>query len=172
MAQPEYVPLDADDRVRPSERLPAPDRWLADRPAEIDGASGAPRGKRLGTTGPDQGYGLKLARSFVASGKLKMAEGEHAEDAVAGCLGVALRRAAMYGRAPVIFDFELAYALFGFLDDAPSDLVSFRKPLFQSSSHHYWDQRGIVDLVPESTLRMQPADVRSRLTDWRSLLLI
>ena len=170
MAQPEYVPLQADDRVRPAERLPAPDRWVADRPAEIRGAEGAPRGRRLGTPGPDQGYGLKLARSFTD--RLKLTEGEHAEDAVAGCLGVALKRAASYGRAPVVYDLELAYGLFGFLDDAPADLVAFRKPLFQSAAHHYWDQRAIVDLVPDSTLRMQPADVRSRLTDWRSLLLV
>jgi hypothetical protein len=171
MAQPEYVPLHADDRVRPTEQMPVPDRWLADRPAEIRGV-GVPRGKRFGTPGPDQGYGLKLARSFVEGGRLQLTDGEHAEDAVYGCLGVGLRRASLFGRAPVVYDFELAYALFGFLDSAPADLVAFRKPLFQSAAHHYWDQRGIVDRVPESTLRMQPADVRSRLTDWRSLLLV
>ncbi len=170
MAQPEYVPIDADDRVRPVERLPVPDRWVPDRPGEIKGV-GIPTGKRFGTPGPDQGYGLKLARSFVESGKLVLAEGEHAEDAVAGCLGVALKRASMFGRAPVIYDFELAFALFGFLDAAvPRELVEFRKPLFQAASHHYWDQRGIVDHVPDSTLRMQPADVRSRVGDWRTLL--
>ena len=171
MAQPEYVPLDAADRVRPAERLPVPDSWVADRPAEIRGNE-VPKGKRFGSPGPDQGYGLKLARTFVVDGKLKLAEGEHAEDAVAGCLGVALRRASLFGRAPVIYDFELAYGLWGFLDDAPRELVEFRRPLFQAASHHYWEQRGIVDHVPESTLRMNPADVRGRVADWRSLLLI
>jgi len=168
MAQPEYVPIDADDRVRPVERLPVPDRWVQDRPAEIVGNE-VPRGKRFGSPGPDQGYGLKLARQF--DGRLKLAEGESAEDAVAGCLGVALKRASLFGRAPVVYDLELALGLWGFLDDAaPAELVDFRKSLFQSASHHYWDQRGIVDRVPESTLRMAPADVRARLADWRSLL--
>lgn len=172
MAQPEYVPVNADDRVRATERLPVPDRWVPDRPGEIRGV-GVPTGPRLGSPGPDQGYGLKLARSFVENGRLVLAEGEHAEDAVAGCLGVALKRASMFGRAPVIYDLELAYALWGFLDQsAPRELVEFRKPLFQSASHHYWDQRAIVDHVPDSTLRMQPADVRSRLNEWRSLLLV
>ena len=171
MAQPEFVPINADDRVRTAERLPAPDGWVADRPAEHFGNE-VQRGKRFGSPGPDQGYGLKLARSFVDGGRLKLTAGEHAEDAVAGCLGVALRRASLYGRAPVIYDFELAYGLWGFLDDAPADLVEFRKPLFQAASHHYWDQRGIVDLVPESTLRMKPADVRGRVADWRNLLLL
>lgn len=172
MAQPEYVPVNADDRVRPAERLPVPDRWVADRPGEIRGV-GMPTGPRLGSPGPDQGYGLKLARSFVEAGKLVLTQGEHAEDAVAGCLGVALKRASMFGRAPVIYDFELAYAVWGFLDAAaPRDLVEFRKPLFQSVSHDYWDQREIADQVPDSTLRMQPAAVRTALDDWRSLLAV
>jgi hypothetical protein len=171
MAQPEYVPINDDDRVRPAERMPAPDRWVPDRPAEITGTE-VPKGKRFGSPGPDQGYGLKLARTFAADGRLRLAEGEHAEDAVAGCLGVALRRASLFGRAPVVYDLELAYGLWGYLDDAPRELVEYRLPLFQAASHHYWDQRGIVDQVPESTLRMQPGDVRSRVAEWRSLLLV
>jgi hypothetical protein len=167
MAQPEYVPIDADDRVRPVERLPVPDRWVQDRPAEIVGNE-VPRGKRFGSPGPDQGYGLKLARQF--EGRLRLAEGESEDDAIAGCLGVALKRASLFGRAPVVFDLELALGLWGFLDDAPAELVAFRRPLFQAASHHYWDQRAIVDAVPESTLRLKPADVRARLADWRDLL--
>jgi hypothetical protein len=169
MAQPEYVPIEADDRVRLVERLPVAGSWVQDRPAEIVGNE-VPRGKRFGSPGPDQGYGLKLARQF--EGRLKLASEETADDAVAGCLGVALRRASLFGRAPVVYDLELALGLFGFLEDAPGDLVDFRRPRFQSASHHYWDQRGIVDMVPESTLRMNPADVRGRLADWRSLLLV
>ena len=170
MAQPDYVPISADDRVRPVERLPVPDRWAPDRPAEVVGKP-APRGDgHFGTPGPDQGYALKLARHF--EGRLTLAGGEHAEDAVAGCLGVALKRAALFGRAPVVYDLELAFGLFGFLDDGPADLVAFRKPLFQAAEHHYWDQRGIVDRVPESTLRLTPAQVRARLADWRDLLLV
>jgi hypothetical protein len=169
MAQPEYVPIEADDRVRPVERLPVAGAWVQDRPAEIVGNE-VPRGRRFGSPGPDQGYGLKLARQF--EGRLKLAPGETADDAVAGCLGVALRRASLFGRAPVVYDVELALGLFGFLDDAPGELVQFRGSRFQSASHHYWDRRGIVDLVPESTLRMNPANVRARLADWRSLLLV
>ncbi|MDQ1438927.1 MAG: hypothetical protein QOK43_2556 [Acidimicrobiaceae bacterium] len=172
MAQPEYVPLDADDRVRATEQMPAPDRWVADRPADMHGST-RPAGKRFGTPGPDQGYALKLARTFVEGGRLRLADGEHAEDAVAGCLGVALKRASLYGRAPVVFDLEHAFAVFGFLDDAPAEVTAFRKPLFQGAAHHYWDQRGIVDRVPESTLRLSPADVRAALArDWRSLLAV
>ena len=76
----------------------------------------------------------------------------------------------MFGRAPVIYDFDLAFTLWGFLAGAPADLVTFRRPLFMGASHHYEDQRAIADRVPEETLRMKPDEVRSKLRDWKSLL--
>ncbi|MEO7443657.1 MAG: hypothetical protein ABIW46_09015, partial [Acidimicrobiales bacterium] len=94
----------------------------------------------------------------------------HAEDAMAGCLGVALRRASLFRRAPVIHDLDLAFTLWGFLGQAPDDLVEYRVPMFRSASHHYWDQRAIADKVLESTLRSTPLAVRAQLADWRSLL--
>ena len=165
--QPEYVPIRGVDQVRPVERLPAPRGWRADRPGDITTAT-RPTGAGLGTPGPDQGYALRLAREF--SDRLVLAEGEHEHDAVVGCLGVALRRAAAFDRAPVAADLEMAFRLWGFLGDAPADLVAFRKPLFQGASHHYWDQRVIADHVPAATLRLTPAAVAERLSDWRSLI--
>lgn len=167
MAQPDYVPVSYNDRVRQSEKMPPHAGWKPERPGDLPGLR-HPEGSRLGVPGPDQGFGLKLARRFES--RLEVTKGEHAADAVAGCLGVALKRAALYGRAPVIYDFELAYTLWGFLGGAPSDLVEFRKPLFAEASHHYWELRDIADLVPESTLRMTPADVRGRLSSWRELI--
>ena len=167
MAQPDFVPVSPGDRVRSVERMPVPDSWKPDRPGELAGMR-PPEGTQFGTTGPDQGYALKLARRF--EDRLQLAEGEHTEDAVAGCLGVALKRASLFGRSPVIYDLELAFSLFGFLGEAPADLVEFRREFFVAASHHYWDQRDIVDLVPDETLRMAPAQVRAQLGDWRSLL--
>ena len=60
MAQPEYVPLVSTDRVRPSSRLSTPRHWSHDRPAEIASLR-QPVGARLGSTGSDLGFGLKLA---------------------------------------------------------------------------------------------------------------
>ncbi len=167
MAQPEYVPLSPADRVRPAERLPVPDSWRQDRPAEIT-TPGAPTGRRFGTPGPDQGYALKLAERFEE--RLELGPGEHAEDAVAGCLGVALRRAALFGRAPVVHDLELAFTLWGFLGGAPAELVEVRMPLFQGVSHDYDRQREIAERVAESTLRLTPAAVRERLAEWRAFI--
>ena len=167
MAQPDFVPVTPRDKVRATDPLPAPDRWTATRPGELEGLR-PPGGRATGNTGPDQGYGLKLAKRFAD--RLELQQGEHAEDAIAGCLGVGLRRAASFGRAPVIYDFELAFTLFGFLGGAPADLVEFRRPYFAEVAHDYWDQRDVADLVQEETLAMTPADVRARLADWRSML--
>ena len=167
MAQPDFVPMTLGDRVRTADVLPIPDRWEATRPGELEGLR-PPEGRSFGNTGPDQGYGLKLAKRFAE--RFELQPGEHAEDAISGCLGVALRRAAKFGRAPVIYDFELAYTLFGFLGGAPADLLEFRRPYFDAASHDYWDQRDIADLVREDTLALSPAEVRSRLGDWRSML--
>lgn len=167
MAQPDFVPVSDGDRVRTADVLPSPGRWTASRPGEIEGLR-PPEGRSFGSTGPDQGYGLKLAKRFVD--RLELQEGEHAADAVSGCLAVALRRASRNGRAPVIYDFEFAFTLFGFLGGAPADLVEFRRPYFASASHDYWDQRGIADLVADETLALSPGDVRARLSDWPTLL--
>ncbi len=166
MAAPDYVPITEDERPREPLGTPGHGGWTATRPGDLTGFQ--PSGPYFGNQGPDQGYGLVLAERF--HGRLLLTEGEDEHDVMAGALGVGLARASVFGRAPVIHDFELAYGLFGFLDPPPADLVEFRKPLFAGASHHYWDQRAIVDTVPESTLRLAPADVRQRLGEWRSLL--
>jgi hypothetical protein len=166
MAQPDYVPISAEERVREVERLPVARPWYADRPAELRGR--APRGGNFGTPGPDAGYGIKLARQFVD--RLQLRPGESADDAVAGCFAVGEARAALFGRAPVVYDMELAYTLWGFLVGAPDGLVAFRAPLFRGAAHHYRIQREIVRRVPESTLLISPADLKVRLGEWQILV--
>ncbi len=167
MAQPDYVPVNAADRVRAAERLPPPRRWKTDRPGEIRNLR-PPDGQSFGVPGPDQGYGLTLARRFVE--RLQLTENEHLEDAIAGCVGVALKRAALFGRAPVTNDLEHAFTLWGFLGDAPPELVTFRRKLFEGVHHEYWEQREIVDRVPDATLRLTPAQVREKLAGWKKLV--
>jgi hypothetical protein len=167
VTQPDYVPIAAPDRIRPIDRLPVPRSWRSTRPGEVLDPV-PPKGRAFGSTGPDLGYGLKLARLLAP--KIKVSEGEQVADAVAGCFAVGAKRAAMFGRAPVIFDMELAYTLWGFLGDAPADLVAFRKPLFMGAAHEYQEQRAIVDRVKESTLRMTVDQVKAGRRDWKSLL--
>jgi len=167
VTQPSFVPVVEADQVRRAYQLEVPSIWTSSRPSELRGTR-APAGAFLGTPGPDQGFALKLARRF--EDRLVLAPGEHADDAIAGCTAVAMRRAASYGRAPVIHDLTLAFTLFGFLPGAPADLVAAREPLFRSASHHYQAQRTIADCVPEATLRLTPEQVAERLDSWRDLV--
>jgi hypothetical protein len=146
--------------------LPVPDGWKADRPAETDRAM-MPSAPRLGSVGPDQGFALRLARLF--EDRLELTGREHKHDAVAGCVPVATKRAALMGRAPVVYDLEHAFTLWGFLGGAPQELIELREAAFQGAAHDYWIQRAIVDQVPEETLALTPAVVRERLPVWRSL---
>lgn len=167
MAAPDFVTSDLNDQPRRGLALPPSRKFRNDRPAAL--GTEQPTGPTFGNPGPDQGYGLKLAKRFVD--RLQVAEGESADDAVAGCVGVGLARAALFGRAPVIHDMTLAYTAWGFLGDGPAELVEHRRPLFQSASHQYWDQRDIVDAVPEATLRLSHTEVQRRFpAEWRALL--
>ncbi|HVF14150.1 MAG TPA: hypothetical protein VM942_06085 [Acidimicrobiales bacterium] len=168
MAAPEHVPVRLADKARSGTPIPPAKAWKATRPADLVGRQ--PGGRHMGRQGPDQGYALLLARRFVD--RLELAPGAHKEDAVAGCMAVALARASLFGRAPVIHDLDLAFTLWGYLGGAPPELVAYRTPLFSGASHHYWDQRRIVDKVPESTLRLTPAQARQKLSDWRGLLTV
>jgi hypothetical protein len=156
------------DDVRAYESPPRPpDSWRADRPGDLE--AGQPAGHRLGNQGPDQGYALKLAHD-VFGPELRLGA-VRLEDAVAGCVTVALKRASLFGRAPVVHDLRLAFTLFGFLDDAPpADLVAAREEAFAEVAHphHYGEARAIADAVPASTLRRRHDDVRA--ADWRELI--
>src|SRR5436190_5167258 len=123
MAAPEYVPPSFADQPRSSLPIPPSRRWTATRPGDLQ--RGQPTGRTMGSPGPDQGYALKLAELF--EDRLERAPAEHRHDVVAGGVAVALRRASILGRAPVSHDLEFGCGLFGYLDDAPDDLVAWRR---------------------------------------------
>jgi hypothetical protein len=170
MGQPEFVPLDAEDQVRVAELLPVPGPWVPDRPGDVKASGGNPSGPWLGSTGPDQGYALRLAATL--RDQLTLAPREAIDDVVAGCVEAAMKRSALFGRAPIRTDVEVAFTLWGFLGGPPDPaLVEFRRPRFAQVSHHYADRRALVDLVSDDTLRLPLDEVRSRArADWRSLL--
>ena len=95
---------------------------------------------------------------------MKLTEGETEHDALLGCALIAARRAALYGRAPSIYDVQVALALWGFLVDAPADLVATRRLAFSSVSHDYVAQRALVDATPEASLRLSPAQAQAILS--------
>lgn len=170
MTGPDYVPLAGSDRVRPSERLTLPRPWRQDRPADLVGL-GMPTGDRFGRNGPDAGYGLKLAKRFVD--RLVLTPGEAVDDVVAGCFASGANRSAAVGRAPIIYDMEWAYTLWGYLASAPERLVDLRVPLFRGASHDYGDQRAVVDAIASDAFGLTPAEVAERLaSSWASLFAV
>lgn len=169
MAAPEYVPTPKGSHNVVYQSPPRrAESWFSDRPAEL--AGGQPTGRRLGHQGPDQGFALKLARRF--EGRLVLADGEREGDAIAGCTAVAMRRASMFGRAPMIHDLTVGFTVYGFLAPAPPAQVAMRQPLFDEVAHphHYEQLRALVDRVPEWALRLPHARVAEMAAvDWQSL---
>jgi hypothetical protein len=171
MAAPKFAPESPVDDPRSYESPDVvPKQWTPDRPAEIEGFQ--PEGPGLGYQGPDQGYALVLAERFTE--RLHLAAGERQDDAIAGCVALATRRASLFGRAPVTPDLAVAFTVWGFLDaDPPAELVAVRAPLFAgvADRHHYTQRRALVDRVPEATLRITPAEVAAAYpARWRELI--
>jgi hypothetical protein len=174
MAAPKFTPVTPTDTPR---HYASPDHvpssWKPDRPGEIDGFQ--PKGDRLGSPGPDQGFAIKIANSLRP--KVHLQPGENIDDVMRGCLGVALRRASMFSRAPVVHDLTIAFTVWGFFDEHPdAELVELRRALFEGLrhvAHHYAEWRIVVDHVPAETLKMIPAQVDAKYaSNWRDLLAV
>ena len=153
MAVDPYVPVSPEDAPRESVTIPAARGWRATRPGDIDPEAGVRcRGVLFGTPGPDSGYALVLAHRF--RDRIKVVAPETAEDAEALAAGLAMRRAALFGRAPVVSDLELAFRLFGWLDDdPPPELVEWRRFAVGGVEHDYVRRQALIDAIPEELLR-------------------
>jgi hypothetical protein len=155
MTQPTFVPIAEADQVRPARHLQVPGTWTQSRPAEVVGPV-QPRGPAIGTPGPDSGFALRLASRFAD--ELELTEGESGHDVLFGAALVAAKRAALFGRAPSIYDVRFALNLWSFLRQAPPELAASRRIAFSSVSHDYVAQRQLVDSVPEEVLRLSPEE--------------
>ena len=169
MAAPKFAPT-SDGSPYYSSPDVVPDSWSPDRPGVVEGLQ--PSGEQLGAQGPDQGYALTIANRLAP--RLRLSERERLDDAIRGCVGIALRRASLYSRAPVVHDLNIAFTVWGFYDEnPPAELVERRAELFEgvgNVNHHYAEGRKIADLVPESTLRMTPDQATAAYpAGWRSL---
>jgi hypothetical protein len=166
VAQPQFVPTDP-NKVPHYESPPRREQsWRASRPGEVVGG-GQPHGDRTGSQGPDQGYALNLVDQFVD--ELNLTDGERRDDVVQGCLGVALKRASIYGRAPVAHDWAAAFTVFGYLCGSPdTELIEARRSLFDqvANQQHYSEARELVDLVHTEVLAMTPEEIDAMA--WRS----
>lgn len=155
MTQPTFVPIAEADQVRPARHLHVPGSWTPTRPAEAQ-APAVRHSRIVGTPGPDSGFALRLAKRFEH--ELQLDDGESAHDVLLGVALVAAKRAALFGRAPSVYDVRFALNLWGFLQDEPAERRTERKAAFSGVSHDYVAQRALVDSVPEETLRLSPEE--------------
>jgi hypothetical protein len=170
MAAPKHAPIGSRESKFYTSPDVVPAAWSPERPGIVDGLQ--PIGDRLGAMGPDQGFALTIAHKLAP--KIRLAEGERLEDAIRGCVGIALRRASLFSRAPVVHDLNVAFTIWGFFDeDPPVALLERRAELFEGVgkvNHHYAQGRKIADLVPESTLRLTPEVASAKYPKgWREL---
>jgi hypothetical protein len=170
MAAPKFAPVDPTERPRAYESPNAvPESWTLGRPGDVVGKQ--PTGSYLGHQGPDQGFALTIARRV--SGRIRVQSGESLDDAIRGTVVIALRRASMYGRAPVIHDVTFALTIWGWLlDNPPVDLVERRKELFGGlghAAHSYYEARELVDLVPDTTFKLSNEQLASQMPmSWKA----
>ncbi len=170
MSAPEHVPTSS----RPARSYSSPPRragsWTPDRPGELVGRQ--PEGERLGTPGPDQGYALVIVEQF--RDQLRLAQGEHASDALAAGAAIAMKRSGLMGRAPVVHDVTAALTVWGLLDaSAPAELVALRRQMFEEVHlpHQYDALREVVDAVPAHVLSQPHGVIAAQYArDWRSCL--
>lgn len=170
MSAPKHAPSQVLEPVRTYASPEfVPGSWNPGRPGDIEGFQ--PEGERLGYQGPDQGFALTIASRL--RDRLHTGAGVAVDDAIRGAVNIGLRRASLFGRAPVVHDLVIAFTMWGFLDATPpADLVDRRARLFAGvgNVHHYAEGRLIADIVPEATLRMTPDQVADLYpSSWRSL---
>ncbi len=165
MATDPYAPSTREDAPRqepnlaPGVRLPPASRAAVDRPGEHE--PGRPTGKLFGNPGPNVGYALTLCARL--RDRLTLARHEQREDATAVIAELAMRRAASFGRAPVMADIERAAEVFGYLGAAPDDFVDWRTSALAHTSHDYGKRRAAVNAVPDSALgtaALSPGDLQ------------
>jgi hypothetical protein len=164
-----FVPADPDRKPRqqqnlpPGVALPPASDWRPDRPGDL--GPGQPEGALLGSPGPNVGFAYTLAERVKDT--FQLAPIEHLHDAQAVVAEIAGKRAASYGRAPVIQDIDRALALLGYDGSADATFAEQRALMVNEAGHSYPRRRAIVDSVPDDLLRAASLD-DSDAAAWRA----
>ena len=120
----------------------------------------------MGRPGPNVGYAYTLAARVRS--RLRLSAHEHAEDVIAVLAEIAGKRAALFGRAPVIGDVDVAVELLGYDGTADEAFIELRARLTHDAAHDYTRRRALVDAVPEELLRLRGSALSERVAEWRA----
>ena len=171
---------DGRSRVRPRRRPPTSPASTSRppwRPRGVAGRSAGRAGRRPAARAPARlprsRPGLRHQAGPTASTTAcVLTAGEHAADAMAGCTAVALKRASLFGRAPVVHDLTAAFTIWGFLGRGRTPSwcgCASRCSRRSSSVHHYMERRKIADLVPQAVLKLSHQEIaKVAAQDWRA----
>jgi hypothetical protein len=167
-----YVPQRLEDEPRqlpnlaPGVKIPAAKAWIPNRPGDL--AAGQPQGTLLGSPGPNVGYALTLANRV--RDRVNLVAHEHVDDALAVVAEAAMKRAASYGRAPVMADIDAALVLLGYKGQADDDFEAWRVRATAGAHHEYESRRRIVDAIPLDILRLHPDRISTEVGQARAEL--
>lgn len=128
-------------------------KWRFDKPGMAVGPDAEPGGGYYGSTGPDPGWGLKL----IGNTSLP-SDDEHLREVV---IGLTLARAAVFGRAPVPEDIDVALALCGYGFEAPEQVIEQRDHWVEAAAHDRRPGATAVAEVDRDLLRETPARVHA-----------
>jgi hypothetical protein len=167
-----FVPADPDAKPRqqqnlpPGVALPPASDWRPNRPGDLGPEQ--PRGPLFGAPGPNVGFAYTLADR--ARERFQLGSFEDFDDAKVVVAEVAGKRAALFGRAPVMADIDRALALLGYDGSASTGQVEQRSFAVREASHSYPRRRALVDVVPEKMLRVPVLDAAD-VGAWRAEML-
>ncbi len=155
-----------EQNLAPGVHYPPARSWRADRPGDLPG--GQPTGELLGSPGPNIGYALSLIAR--ARDRMALAPHEHFEDAAAVVGELAMKRAASYGRAPVMADVECAMLTLGYQGGVDPDFAKWRVHAVDGAHENYPRRRALCDAADLDALRLAPAALSPRTPEIRATL--
>jgi hypothetical protein len=139
------------------------------RPSLVRPAAGRrpPRAPGFGLPCPDAGYALLLAHRTVD--RVVLEPVERRDDAVSAIGTIAIRRAAVLGRAPCIRDVAVALRLLAYDGDEPSEFTGWRARQLAGIAHDPGLQQRLADAAMPAIESRDPIDADVVLT-WREAL--
>jgi len=169
-----FVPPDPDARPRQQQNLPAgvalppASHWRPDRPGDLSGPT-IGHGALTGRPGPNVGFAYTLTERI--KDRMRLGPNEHIVDVVPVVAEIAGKRAALFGRAPVIHDVEHAMNVLGYDRYDNAAFVEARTLLVLGAAHDYERRRSVVDDVSDELLRSTGLALKDGIEAWRSAVI-